>query len=188
MRYFVIEPSKGLITKYERKEDIDKIASEMKKQGLKEMNWKLRAKFKVELIYLSEVMAVYPCFRVDFIKKNQHCLELTFFNDSVIYLAAYDNDRLQEWQSNLMKAKKFSDWFSHLQGILGRTSELTEQIKTKLKEIVEFCLAFGEEQVKEIEFIEYTQAIHHANKPNLIQEQSQPKVKVQESIEEEAKN
>mmetsp|Transcript_20981 Transcript_20981/g.20098 ORF Transcript_20981/g.20098 Transcript_20981/m.20098 type:complete len:126 (+) Transcript_20981:1284-1661(+) len=125
----------------------------MKKLGLMEMNWKLRAKFKVELIYLSEVMAVYPCFRVDFIQKNQHCLELCFFNESVIYLAAYDNDSVQEWQTHLMKAKKFSDWFSHLQAVLSKGTQLTAQIEMKLKEIVDFCKAYGEDQSRDVEFV-----------------------------------
>ena len=37
--------------------------------------------------------------------------------------------------------------------------QLTEQIKKKLKEIIEFCEAYSSGQVIEIQFIEYKQAI-----------------------------
>ena len=46
---------------------MERINFDLRKQGLNEMNWKIRQKNFVEVVYLQEVMAIYPCFRTEFI-------------------------------------------------------------------------------------------------------------------------
>ncbi len=57
-----------------------------------------------------------------------------------------------------MKAKKFSDWFTHVKDLLKDDEKLTEQIKFKVQEIIEFCEAFSLSECRDIDFIELKKA------------------------------
>ena len=84
-------------------------------------------------------MSLTNSFRDNFTKKNQHCLELLYDDDRVLYLACYDNEQVKQWLSYIKRAMHFSDWFNNLKLFLSNEKDnLTEKISLKLSEIIQF--------------------------------------------------
>ena len=67
----------------------------------------------------TDMMSVYASFRTEFLGKGLHCLEVCGYgeddDDQVIYLAFYDSDTATRWLEYMSKAKKFSEWYTHIQ-------------------------------------------------------------------------
>ncbi|CDW79366.1 protein kinase domain containing protein [Stylonychia lemnae] len=132
--YFVLKPSKGQLLKFEKKDHYDKL---IKGQSQDE---KIFRKYNIEIIYLKNILSIYPSFQNQFINKGQHALEMCCYNDL------------------LTKAKKFYEWYKTILDLLGEEDKLTEQIKYKLQEIEEFCDSYCDTEIKDIPFIEQKQA------------------------------
>jgi len=73
-------------------------------------------------------MNVNYSFRDQFTKqKKQHCLELYYENEQILFLACYDSEQLRQWQQYLKKAMHFFDWFDGLKCFLEKDQDkLTE--------------------------------------------------------------
>ena len=107
-------------------------------QDIQSLDKKVLQKHKVELIYLKRIVGVSHSFRDEFTKqRSQHCIELYYDNDQILYLACYDRQQIKNWQLSIMKAIKFYDWLENLKAFIKRDSKkLTEQINFKLSEIL----------------------------------------------------
>ena len=91
MRYFKIQADQGVIIKFESEKLYQ---NQNKKLGnLMSLNKKQLIKNKIELIQLKKIISLNHSFRDEFTKeKNQHCLELYYDNEQILYLACYDSD------------------------------------------------------------------------------------------------
>eukprot|EP00347_Sterkiella_histriomuscorum_P006016 403354389 len=152
MLYFVLRPCKGDLLKFEKKEHFDKIYKDEKE------NQKILKKYNVEVIFLKNILSIYPSFRSQFINKNQHTVEMCCYSEQVIFFSTFDSEQIKEWQQYLMKAKRFYEWYNTIQDLLKDSKMLTEQIKYKLQEIEEFCDSYCDMEVVDIPFIEQKQA------------------------------
>ena len=56
------------------------------------MTKKALSKAKIELFELSKIMSLTNSFRDEFTKKGQHCLEMLYEPDRVLYMACFDSD------------------------------------------------------------------------------------------------
>ena len=84
------------------------------------LNKKALIKSKIEIIYLKKIVSLNHSFRDEFTKTNQHCLELYYENDKILYLACYDSHQLKSWQNHIKKSMHFFEWFSSLKKFLER--------------------------------------------------------------------
>lgn len=75
MLYFVLRPCKGDLLKFEKKEHFDKYFKE------NQSDQKLIKKYNIEVIYLKNILSIYPSFRSQFINKNQHTIEMCCYNE-----------------------------------------------------------------------------------------------------------
>ena len=137
------------------------------------MTKKARDKSKIELIYLQKIVSVNHSFRDQFTKKkSQHCLELYYENEQILYLACYDSDQLKSWQQYIKKAMQFHDWFDGLKSFVEKDQDkLTEQVNFKLNEIIEFFEQFSSIETVEVPFVEEKVALANDKKMNLLRKQ-----------------
>ena len=70
-------PCLGLILKFEKKDHFNKIFGQLNLLNRESnignaeiIGVRIKEKYKVEVIQLKDIMTIYPCFRVDLIKKN----------------------------------------------------------------------------------------------------------------------
>jgi hypothetical protein len=56
----------------------------------KEMTQEYLKTYKIEQINIRQIMFIQPSTEKVFKQKNQHVIELHFFNEHVIYLASFD--------------------------------------------------------------------------------------------------
>lgn len=63
-------------------------------------------------------MNIYPSFLGDFRKKGQHCLEICFDNEEIIYLAAFHDEQILAWLNYLILAKKYNEWLIKINEVL----------------------------------------------------------------------
>ena len=118
--FFLLKPCTGELIRFDKRDHYDKVIKE-------DMDWaRAKSKFGVDCIDLRNVVSIYASFRGEFINKNQHCLEICFFNEQIQYVASYDSDNISQWLEYLTKAKKFFDWFTLLQEVLREEDKLTE--------------------------------------------------------------
>ena len=120
------------------------------------MSTKAREKSKVEIIDFEKILGLHPSFRDYFTKKNkQHCLEIYYENDQILFLACYDGDQMKQWQQYLKKAMAFYEWFHGLKCFIEKDKDrLTAQVSFKINEIIQFVEQFNSIQQIEVPFIE----------------------------------
>lgn len=112
MVFFVLKPCTGELIKFLKREHYDLVVKD-------ELDFnKVKGKLNIEIIDLKNVMSIYASFRGEFIKKNQHCIEMCFFNEQIVYFACYDSNQVNQWLEHITKAKKFFDWFTQIQDLL----------------------------------------------------------------------
>jgi len=81
---------------------------------------------------------------------------LSFANESVLLLGAYEADQVNEWLGHLQKAKLFYDWFVKVKMTFKKCEkqkDLPQQTLFKLQQIVEFCENFGQVENKTIAMV-----------------------------------
>ena len=117
MRFFRLQADLGVLTKYENEQSFNDIQSQH--IDILSMPKKSRDKRKVEVIFLNKIVSLNHSFRDEFTKqKNQHCLELYYENDMILYLACYDGDQLKQWMQYIKKAMQFHEWLTNLKSFL----------------------------------------------------------------------
>ena len=89
LRFFNLLPNLGIIVKFDSQDAFEKFES--KKTSVLSLNKKALIKSKIEIIYLKKIVSLNHSFRDEFTKSNQHCLELYYENDKILYLACYDS-------------------------------------------------------------------------------------------------
>mmetsp|Transcript_3679 Transcript_3679/g.5535 ORF Transcript_3679/g.5535 Transcript_3679/m.5535 type:complete len:159 (+) Transcript_3679:1224-1700(+) len=137
-RFFQLKADAGVLIKFESKEAFEKIRAA--KTDVLQLQKKQKDKLKIEIMQLKKVLNINHSFRDEFTKQNQHCLELYYANDQILYLACFDNDQIKQWLSFIKKAMVFHEWYSALQEFLDQERpKLTEQVAFSLNEIIEFA-------------------------------------------------
>ena len=138
------------------------------------MTPKERQKHKIEVIYLKKIISLNHSFRDEFTKfKNQHCIEIYYSNDQILYLACYDSEQIKQWQTYIKKAINFYEWITNLQDFLAKDQDkLTEQVIFKLNEIIQFMEQYNQIEKHVIQFIDQQTALLKDKKRNLLLQQS----------------
>jgi hypothetical protein len=118
-------------------------------------------------IKLQHVLCAWgPSSREEMKKAKLQSIELSFANESVLLLGAYDPDQISEWLLLFQKAKQFNEWFMNVKTLLKqcgydgkqkKPAQLSQSMAFKLKEIVEFCESFAD--TKDITMISQKQAL-----------------------------
>ena len=94
MRFFRLQADLGTLTKFENEQSFAN--AQAQHLDVFSMSKKARDKSKIEVIFLSKIVSLNYSFRDEFTKqKCQHCLELYYENDLILYLACYDGDQLK---------------------------------------------------------------------------------------------
>lgn len=89
LKYFVLDPIHGDIICFRREADYSAALSD-----------------KAVFIKLHHVLCAWgPSSREEMKKAGLHSIELSFANESVLLLGAYDSDQIQEWLHFFQKAK-----------------------------------------------------------------------------------
>lgn len=149
---------------------------------------KAREKHKIELVYLKKILSLSQSFRDEFTKqKSQHCIELYYDNDQILYLACYDSDQIKQWQQYIKKAMQFYDWFETLKAFLESDQDnLTEHVSYKLNEVVEFVEQYSSIERVEIPFIAKGVALANDKKRLLLKQHTILKTSKQEEAKSES--
>lgn len=133
------------------------------------MTKKELSKHKIEVVYLNRIVSLNHSFRDEFTKNSQHCIELYYDNDQILYLACYDNDQIKKWQACIKKGMLYFEWLSNLQSFVERDlDKLTEQSAFKLNEIIHFVQQYSETNEEEIVFTEKEKALAESKKAKLM--------------------
>ena len=91
MRYFRLQADQGILTKFESEQAFANFQAQP--LDVLSMTKKARDKSKIEVIYLNKIVTLNHSFRDEFTKqKCQHCLELYYENDLILYLACFDGE------------------------------------------------------------------------------------------------
>jgi len=91
LRYFRLQADQGILTKFESEQAFANFQAQP--LDVLSMTKKARDKSKIEVIYLNKIVTLNHSFRDEFTKqKCQHCLELYYENDLILYLACFDGE------------------------------------------------------------------------------------------------
>lgn len=172
LRYFKLQVQSGLLIKFESEAAYAKFQTQS--IDVLALTKKAREKHKIELVYLKKIVSLSQSFRDEFTKqKSQHCIELYYDNDQILYLACYDSDQIKQWQQYIKKAMHFYDWFEGLKAFLESDQDnLTEHVSYKLNEIVEFVEQYSSIERVEIPFIAKSAALANDKKRLLLKQHS----------------
>ena len=155
LKYFVIDPVNGELATYRSEKEY---ASSKTAKGV--------------LLKFSQILAIWgPSERSEMKKKKVVAsVEISFYNESILLLGAYDKRQVEKWLSYLQRAKKFCDWLFSIKLMIEKSQnpdsnlklDLTDAVVKKLNEIVEFCQNYSQVESISVSHISLKQAQQQA--------------------------